>query len=189
MAKKHKQGVLLDHNYDGIQELDNDLPPWWVYLFYLTIVISIVYVFVYHVSDFGPDQAQEYRNEVDSWDQKVAAIEAAKPVEESLAGLVPFTDDVSLNKGQQIFASNCAACHAMDGGGGIGPNMTDKYWIHGEQFSDIIRTIKVGVPEKGMIPWKGVLNSQQIKEVGSYILTLQGTTPAKPKEPQGQLYE
>ena len=189
MAKKHKQGILLDHNYDGIQELDNDLPSWWLYLFYLTILIGIVYVIVYHVTDIGPDQASEYQIEVDNWNQKIAAIEAAKPVEESMENLVPLTDDVSLNKGRDIFVANCAACHAMDGGGGIGPNMTDQYWIHGNSYADVIKTITVGVPEKGMIPWKGVLKSQQIKEVGSYILTLQGTTAANPKEPQGDLYE
>lgn len=189
MAKKHKQGKLLEHNYDGIQELDNDLPAWWLYLFYLTILIGVIYIIVYHVTGIGPDQAQEYKNEMNYWAKQKAAVEATKPATENLQTLSPLTNEASIANGQKIFTTNCSPCHAMDGGGGIGPNMTDNYWIHGNQFQQILKVITDGVPAKGMIPWKGVLKPLQIQEVGSYILTLKGKKTAKPKAPQGELYQ
>jgi len=188
MTKKDKRGGLLEHNYDGIRELDNVLPPWWLYLFYFTIVISVAYILYYHVLDMGDSQAMEYQKEMEYAASQKKAIEAAAP-KESAEMFNLLTDEASMTSGKNVFAANCAVCHAADGGGTIGPNMTDKYWIHGNRMEDLMLTIKQGVPAKGMISWKGMLTPLQMQEVASYILSLQGTTPAKPKAPEGQLYE
>ncbi len=186
-----KEGeVMLDHNYDGIRELDNHLPPWWKWLFYFTIGWGAVYLVVYHVIGTMPLQTEEYQ-------QEVAAAQAAIEAQKKLAGggaditedNVAFVDaESALANGQKLFERNCAVCHQNDGGGGVGPNLTDNYWLHGGSISDIFSTIKYGVPEKGMISWQAQLSPADMQDVSSYILTLVGTTPANPKEPQGELY-
>ena len=180
--------ILLDHNYDGIRELDNHLPPWWKWLFYLTMVWSVIYLLAYHVFDILPSSDQEYNNEIM---RAEAAMEARRATMTDLfdeTNVEITIDATALENGASIFARQCAVCHQPDGGGNVGPNMTDEYWIHGGDIKDLFRTIKYGVPEKGMISWESQLTPGDMRDVASYILTLQGTTPANPKAPEGELY-
>lgn len=183
MAKKIKD-ELLDHEYDGIKEYDNDLPPWWLWLFYICIGFGVVYMVYYHMG-FGPTQAQEYEQEMQAAALQRQALEANAGAVE----LAFLTDAASLEAGKAIYVANCAACHAADGGGTVGPNFTDKYWLHGNKVADIVKIISKGVPEKGMIPWEKTLNPTQILQVASFVKSLEGTTPANAKEPQGDLIE
>jgi mono/diheme cytochrome c family protein len=283
MARKKEKDVLLDHSYDGIQELDNDLPPWWLWMFYITIIWAVLYMIYYHVMGAGDLSAEEYMKEMNPGyeksetagfsigysspfyqsdkeltplrriqikqaEERQAAIKraeqqarreaeepaslaeigfneliqtamqkassedleklknafpdiyksyqtgqsgseapAAEQVEkEETPEIEPLTDKVSLASGESIFLTNCATCHGKQGEGGIGPNMTDDYYLHGGRMTDIVKTITNGVPAKGMIAWRGILNEKQIKEVGSYLITLRGTSPPNAKAPQGE---
>lgn len=181
--------IQLDHDYDGIKELDNSLPPWWLYGFYLSIIIAVGYMYVYQFSDLGLSQQQEYEIAIKEGErQKVEyAAMQANNIDES--NLLALTDEESLTLGSEAFIAKCATCHGPEGQGGIGPNLTDKYWIHGGSMSNIYQTIKYGVPEKGMIAWKAQMRPIVIHKVASYIQTLQGTNPANAKPPQGDLYE
>ena len=265
MAKK--KDVLLDHDYDGIQELDNDLPPWWLWLFYLSIAFAVVYMFYYHFLGIGPSSAEEYMMEMNPnytaastkgggifseyrspyyspepeitprvleqmkkyigpeisgdelvmeamrrsdeatreklkqtfpelWEQLTAGGAAlakapvqAKAAPEPVANIEPLTDEASLAEGKSIFVTNCASCHGKLGEGGIGPNLTDDFWIHGAGMGNVVKIITQGVPAKGMITWKGILTEDQIHKVASYILTLHGTNPPNAKAPQGEKVE
>ena len=254
---------LIDHDFDGIQEYDNDLPGWWKALFLITVIIGIIYIPYYHL--VGDLQDVEYQKEMGTYSEagmgrgpftsytspytgdaemtpalraemdkvidapfdeqlmrtmskanadQLAILEAAFPeayaayssggasapapaaaeVEEKdeakpAAGTV-LTDDASLAAGKKVWDTQCFTCHLNDGGGSIGPNMTDKYWIHGGDMASIVNIIKVGVPAKGMIPWATTLTPDQIEQVASYIkVKLVGSTPATPKAPQGELFE
>ncbi len=181
--------ILLDHNYDGIRELDNHLPPWWKWLFYFTIGFAVVYLFVYHVTDSLPLQEQEYQNQL----AEAAAIKAQREAESPALAIdensVTMVEDAALlASGKQVYDNNCSQCHRNDGGGGIGPNLTDEYWLHGGSIQDIFRTVKVGVPAKGMISWEPLLSPEQMQNVSSYIMTLSGSNPPNAKAPQGDLY-
>ncbi|MEL6831642.1 MAG: cbb3-type cytochrome c oxidase N-terminal domain-containing protein [Bacteroidota bacterium] len=180
--------VMLDHNYDGIRELDNILPPWWVGLFYATIFIGIGYFSYYHISDRGLSSSEKYAVEMEEAAEAVKAYLAtqADQVDETNVEVLVDADQLAL--GESIFNTQCAVCHMADGGGGVGPNLTDEYWLHGGDIKDIFTTIKYGVPEKGMISWKAQLRAGDMQRVASYILTLGGTTPANPKAPEGDLY-
>ncbi len=253
---------LIDHDYDGIQEYDNDLPGWWKTLFLITIIFSVIYVPYYHL--FGDLQDAEYQKEMGTYVEasagrsaftaysspwasdgeitpalraemdkildapfdeqlmramakadadQLAKLKAAfpdviaaygsgasatpTPVEkEEVAAATPatemvaLTDEASLTAGKKIWDTQCFTCHLNDGGGSIGPNMTDAYWIHGGDMASIVNIIKVGVPAKGMIPWETTLSPEQIMQVSSFIkVKLVGTTPATPKDPQGELFE
>jgi cytochrome c oxidase cbb3-type subunit 3 len=184
-----EQDVMLDHNYDGIKELDNSLPPWWVAMFYLTIGFAVVYMTYYHFTDAGAGSAEEYEMEMERAEKAVAAYLATQANLIDETNVTPLVDEDALAAGQTIYNNNCAACHGMQGEGGVGPNMTDKYWIHGGDIKDVFSTIKYGVPEKGMISWKAQLSAADMHKVSSYILTMQGTNPPNAKEPQGELYE
>jgi len=175
----------MDHDADGIKELDNNLPRWWVWLFNLCIVFAGLYMLYYHVLGKGELQAAAYENEMAIGN----AIKGRAMAEfEATLGVVqPATDDVTLAKGRSIYATTCMPCHRDDGGGLVGPNLTDDYWIHGPQFSDNLKTIWNGVPEKGMVSWKGLLKPDEIKAVASYIYTLRGAKLATPgKLPENQ---
>lgn len=186
---EEEETIVLDHNYDGIRELDNHLPPWWKWLFYATIIFAVIYLAAYHVFDSLPLSAEEYEMAMTEAEEARLARLAGQPVKNIDEDNVEFvTDESSLAKGKQIFNLNCQQCHKEDGGGGIGPNLTDKYWLHGGSVRDIFRTIKVGVPEKGMISWEPLLSPEQMQNVASFVMTLRGTTPANPKGPQGELY-
>ena len=180
--------LILDHNYDGIRELDNKLPPWWVYLFYATILFGVVYLARFHVfNDY--DQALEYEMEVA---EAQAAIEAYRKTAKDLVDVntvTLLTDASDLNAGKAIFETNCVVCHMADGGGGIGPNLTDQHWILGGGIKNVFRTISEGGRDgKGMIAWKQTLKPAEMAQVASYVLSFQGTTPANPKAPEGDVW-
>jgi len=276
MSKENEKDILLDHDYDGIKELDNKLPPWWLYLFYITIIWGVAYLIYYHVLGIGDSSYAEYMKEVDpEWSASKAAsgfsigynspfsgtdltplqrIEKAR-AEETAAQLsaggstgkgatlsdldfdqlilaamkrsspedleklknafpeiwtkyqsgqtdvkpaesgtpaaprpevAPLTDEASLAAGKQIFEANCVTCHGKNGEGGIGPNMTDDYYLHGRGMNNTVNIIVNGVPAKGMISWRGILKEDQIQQVASYILTLPGTNPPNAKAPEGE---
>lgn len=186
-----EETILLDHNYDGIRELDNHLPPWWKWLFYITIVWGIVYLLVYHVFDALPLMYEEY--DIVMEDARIARqammAESGNNIDENN---VEFSDAPEvLASGKAIYDRVCAACHAPEGQGLIGPNFTDNYWIHGGSINDVFKTVKYGVPQKGMIAWQSQLTPVEMRDVSSYILTFVGTTPKNPpppKAPEGQLY-
>ncbi len=277
MSREKDKDILLDHDYDGIKELDNKLPPWWLYLFYITIIWGIGYLIYYHVLGMGDLSHAEYMKELDpNWSSSRAStgfsigytspfygpeditprhrIEIAKaeeaaakflaiehlergegvsnlnfeqlilaamkisnpedmeklknafpeiwskyqspqpdkpsstpvvPVEPEVE-IEPLTDESSLASGHQIFEANCITCHGKNGEGGIGPNLTDDYYLHGRGMASTVKIIVNGVPAKGMISWRGILKEDQIKQVASYILTLHGTNPPNAKAPQGE---
>jgi cytochrome c oxidase cbb3-type subunit III len=176
--------LLLDHEADGIRELDNKLPRWWVLLFYFTIAFSGVYLVYYHVLGAGDLMVAEYDKEM-TVGNKIKGASMAK-FESGFDTLEPSKDPFVISQGQQIFLQLCAPCHQRDGGGLVGPNLTDDYWIHGPKYTDNVKTIWNGVPEKGMITWKQFLKPEQVTAVASYIYTLRGTHPAKPKPPENQ---
>jgi len=176
--------LLLDHEADGIRELDNKLPRWWVWLFYGSIFFSAVYLLYYHVLRAGDLMATEYEKEMKIGDAIKSA--ALAKFESSIASLQPSKDDTVLEGGKKTFANLCAPCHRPDGGGLVGPNLTDDYWIHGAQFADNLKTIWNGIPEKGMVTWKGTLKPNEIFAVASYIYTLRGTKPPNPKPREDQ---
>ncbi len=186
---KEEAKIDLGHNYDGIRELDNRLPPWWLYGFYVTIVFAGIYLWRYHVSHTAPLSGEEYTIAMQKAEAEKEAYlkKSANNVDENT--VVLLTDASALAAGKNVFATNCAACHLADGGGSVGPNLTDDYWLHGGAVKDIFKTIKYGVPEKGMRSWKDDLSPVQMAQVTSYIKSLKGTKPANPKEPQGSLFQ
>jgi len=171
--------LLLDHDADGIRELDNNLPLWWVWLFYLCIAFAVFYMTYYHVLRAGELPVAEYEKE-QALGERIKA-DAIGRFESNLASLVPLRDAAVLGQGLQIFVTSCAPCHRADGGGLVGPNLCDDYWGHGSNYVDTVKTIINGVPEKGMLTWRGVLKPTEIQSVASYIYTLRGTTPPNPK--------
>ena len=245
------------HVYDGISELDNAMPAWWLYMFYASIVFAIIYLFFYHIAGLGLTSHEKYSKQMDpSWapasvrssglsfhspyyspsgdvtpqllakldkyigenvsfsslimeakrranaEQLVvlneifpdisalAAVESTSRGQASLdfSGYEVLTDAESMHAGKEIYRKNCVACHGANGEGGIGPNVTDDYWIHGGSLADILKIISLGVPAKGMIPWRSTLKTDQIHQVASYMTSLVGTDPPNPKAPQGELY-
>ncbi|PZX51488.1 cbb3-type cytochrome c oxidase N-terminal domain-containing protein [Algoriphagus chordae] len=180
--------LMTDHSYDGIQELDNFMPPWLQYVFTGTIIIAVVYFGYYTVLGYGQTGIEEYEEEL-----RIAAVEAETRGVSMLAAMDETNVEVdnsaaAISAGKTIFGANCAACHAADGGGGIGPNLTDEYWLHGGSIKDVFSVVKYGVIEKGMVPWEDQLSPKEIQDVSSFILSLVGTSPAAPKAPQGELY-
>jgi cytochrome c oxidase cbb3-type subunit 3 len=182
------------HEVDGITELDNLLPQWWVWLFVLTTLFAIVYLAHYHILRMGKLQEDAYVEEMavakaiqaytlGGATGGVAAAVVAPAAEE------PAADEAVLARGRQVFTANCAVCHAADGGGLIGPNLCDEYWIHGPAFANTLHVIREGVPAKGMISWKTLLKPDDIRAVASYIYTLRGTAPATPKAAEGEKAE
>ena len=179
-----EQDHLLDHNYDGIQEYDNPLPRWWLALFWATIIFTPLYILYFH---FGGGML-----EIERYDQEMIAF-YDKQAEQLLAlgeiteqTLVDLTADPSMmNGGKKIYQAKCATCHGMFGEGGIGPNLTDEYWIHGGQFMDVYKTVREGVPAKGMLAWERQLRPAELMAVSSFVGTMLGTDPPNPKAPQG----
>ncbi len=213
---------LLDHDYDGIRELDNELPTWWLMILYGSIAFAFVYMVWFHVLGVGYLSTDEYMKEMDPSYVRV------RPADEALLGvfttyhspyynprgdMTPWreamgterpafvmldrasdttsyavlTDETSIETGRDIYYKNCASCHGRQGEGGVGPNLTDDYWIHGAKITDIVKTIEYGVPAKGMISWRGYLDKDQILQAASFIHTLKGTNPPNPKAPEGDL--
>ncbi len=180
--------ILLDHDYDGIHELDNRLPPWWLWGFYFTIIFAVVYMIRFHIAG-GPGSDQEFQNEMASAKTSVENYlkTASNLIDEST--VVLLSEEGRIAAGKKIFETNCVACHAADGGGLVGPNLTDEYWIHGGGINNVFKVIKYGVPAKGMISWKDQLNPSQMQEVASYILSLKGSSPANPKAAEGEIWQ
>lgn len=183
-----EETILLDHDYDGIKELDNNLPPWWISLFYLTIIFAVGYMLYYHVFD-GPTQEMEYEREVAAAAIAIEEYKRNNPDLIDASNVEMLTDASDIKAGESIYNTNCAACHRADGGGGIGPNLTDEYWILGGDIASIYTVISEGGRAgKGMVPWKDTLDPMEMAQVASFILTLQGTDPADAKGPEGDLY-
>lgn len=178
--------VLLDHDYDGIKELDNALPPWWKYGFYITIVAAFIYVAHFHVFGTGKNPEQEYAAQMEEG-QRVEEAYKAKTKNLVDENNLVVSDAAGIADGAKIFAQSCIACHGAKGEGGIGPNLTDDYWIHGSAMADIYKTIKLGYPDKGMQSWESMFNPVQMKDLSSYVKSLKGTNPANAKAPQGDL--
>lgn len=180
--------IDLGHAYDGIRELDNRLPPWWVNLFAITVVWAIGYMYYYHWSSNEWSSGLEYKTEMEKAKKDVAQALAGKANAVDESNVTAFTDAASLSEGEMTFKTVCAACHGQKGEGMVGPNFTDEYWIHGGGIKNVFKTIKYGVPEKGMISWQSQLKPVEIQKVASYILTLKGTNPPNPKAPQGTIW-
>ena len=190
MAKENNQiepvdEKLMDHNYDGIQELDNPPPRWIMAIFYITIAFAIIYAANYFWLGVGDSQDEEYVRKSMKHDQKY------KIANMSSDDLVLLTDATAIEEGKTIYSEmNCFACHGMSGeGNAVGPNMTDDYWIHGCDFKSVFNIIKNGNPAKGMTAFKGQISDEKIQKVSSYILTMKGTNPANAKDPQGEKCE
>jgi len=180
---------LEDHNYDGIRELDNPLPPWWRYLFYLTILFGVFYLGYYHLFD-GPSQTESFQSEMALAELEIEAYKKVAVDFVDASNVSLLTDTASLEAGEKLYIANCAVCHRNDGGGGIGPNLTDKYWILGGDIKGVFQSIaKGGRPGKGMIAWDASLRPSEIQQLSSYILTMQGTQPENPKAPEGDLIQ
>ena len=188
VAIEDEKDILLNHAYDGIRELDNRLPPWWLQGFYLTVFVGILYLFNYHIFQYKPLSAEAYEQ---AMAQHLTDVEAyrnslALNVDESSVKFLLLEERVK--HGNSLFKEHCTVCHAQDGGGAIGPNFTDEYWLHGGTIQDVFKVIKYGVPESGMRSWQKDLTPIEIQDVATYVMTLQGTTPAQPKAPQGNHY-
>ncbi|MEO8934050.1 MAG: cbb3-type cytochrome c oxidase N-terminal domain-containing protein [Xanthomarina sp.] len=186
MTEEHE--IILDHNYDGIKELDNDLPPWWLYGFYASIIFAAVYLVKYEVLN-GDNQYDELENE---YAQAKIDIEAYKKTAKNLVdfnSVEVLTSAADISNGKALYEINCVACHMADGGGGIGPNLADDHWILGGGIKNVFKTISEGGRAgKGMIAWKQSLKPSEIAQVSSYVLQFQGTTPAKPKDAEGDIW-
>ncbi|MBA4058017.1 MAG: cytochrome oxidase subunit III, partial [Marivirga sp.] len=186
-----EKNIELDHDYDGIKELDNHLPPWWKWLFIGSIGFAVFYVVIFHFTDSLPLQEQEYQNELAAAEDNARKFRASQPeatVDES--ALVYTQDAAIIEKGKQVFmSSNCGSCHRNDGGGNtIGPNLTDGYWLHGGDVKEIFQTIKNGKIDKGMPAWGKTMSPKDVKDVTFFVISLQGTKPANAKAPQGELF-
>jgi cytochrome c oxidase cbb3-type subunit 3 len=190
-AIEQEEDVMLDHDYDGIKELDNVLPPWWVYLFYSCIVFAIVYLVRFEViGDYN--QKEEFEAEMVQADLDIKKYLKTAPDLMDKENVTLLADAASLAQGKAIYTTNCVVCHRADGGGAIGPNLTDKYWILGGGIKNVFSTlVNGGRSGKGMISWKDQLKPTEMQKVASYVLSLQGSNPKEPKaiEPEAVLYE
>lgn len=184
-----EKDIDMGHAYDGIRELDNKLPPWWLYGFYISIIFAGIYLWRYHVSHTAPLSAEELAIAMTEAEEEKAnrLKKAGSDIDENTVKLMMAATDI--DAGKKIFTGSCAPCHAADGGGVVGPNLTDDYWLHGGSVKDIFKTIKYGVPEKGMQPWKGNFSPTQLAQLTSFIKSIKGAKVANAKEPQGDLYK
>lgn len=185
---ENEGNLLMDHDYDGIKELDNNLPPWWVYLFYGCIGFAAVYMVRYEL--MGADnQEMEFQKEMAQAKIDIEEYKKTAPDLMDEKTVVLLTEASELAKGKAIFETNCVACHRADGGGQIGPNLTDDHWILGGGIKNIFHTIsKGGRDGKGMVAWNAMLKPTEIQHVASYIISLKGTNPKEPKAPEGDVW-
>lgn len=181
--------MSLGHSYDGIDELSNPTPPWFMFLFYGTIAIAVVYLFVFHVIGDGKIMTTEYADELTMAEKQNELFmkKFSNSINENNVTLL--VDSKALSKGEEAYQKNCVVCHGDKGQGGVGPNLTDEFWIHGGDIKSIYHVVSEGVAEKGMISWKKALNSLQIQQVVSYMYQFRGTKPENAKEAQGDKYE
>jgi cytochrome c oxidase cbb3-type subunit 3 len=188
---ENEKNIDTGHEYDGIRELDNHLPPWWKGLFYGTIIWSVGYLVVYHVTDNLPLSTDEYNQELAEAEQQARALRASRPAEVIDADALEYkADEAILLRGKAVFtSSNCQSCHRTDGGGNaIGPNLTDEFWIHGGSIKDIFSTVNTGFVEKGMPAWGKVMSQGDVRDVTFYVMSLGGTKPEGARAPQGEKY-
>lgn len=184
-----ERDLLMDHEYDGIQELDNPMPPWWLYGFYLTIIFAVGYLLYYDVLGWGPTQEEEYEQEVaEAIERYGLDPETGAPVSVDYAEFEILSDEASLAAGQAIYASPsnlCQTCHGPQGQGMVGPNLTNEYWKHGCDLESIILSIKNGFPSRGMPPYGSgsPLSDEELQQLASYIISMRGSDPANPKAP------
>lgn len=183
---EQESSVELDHVYDGIRELDNRLPPWWLYGFYATILFGVVYLWRYHVAYSAPLSKEELEISIKSADAQVKAYLEKKGESIDENSVVALTDAQDIAEGKKIFTSSCAACHKEDGGGMVGPNLTDDYWMHGGDIKSIFKTIRYGI--NAMPQWQSTYSNKQIAQLASYVKSLHGTNPPGSKPPQGDIY-
>jgi cytochrome c oxidase cbb3-type subunit 3 len=179
--------ILLDHDYDGIKELDNALPPWWKYGFYITIVIAVIYIFNFHVWGIGKNPEQEYAEEMMEG-KRIEELYKAKTKDLVDENNVVISDAAGIETGKILYTQSCVACHGTKGEGGIGPNLTDEFWIHGGAMNNIYNTLKIGYPEKGMQSWQTMFSPVQLKNLASYVKSIKGTNPPNGKAPQGIIF-
>ena len=179
--------ILLDHDYDGIRELDNALPPWWKYGFYITVVIAVIYIFYFHVLEIGLDPTQEYAAEMEEG-KRQEELYKSKTKDLIDENNITMADAAGIADAKALYISTCVPCHGGKGEGGVGPNLTDEYWIHGGSMNDIYKTIKLGYPEKGMQSWQAMFTPIQIQNLASFVKSLKGTNPPNGKAPQGDKY-
>lgn len=177
---------LEGHSYDGIEELDNSLPAWWLNGFYLTIIFSVGYVFYYAILE-GPSLVREYENSRNKYEIAQLSSKAKTSVADESELRSFLKDPNRIQAGQAVFQSKCVSCHGPQGQGGIGPNLTDEYWIHGGKMTEILNVVMNGVLDKGMPPWGPVLKQDEIYSVVTYIKSIRGSNPPNPKPPQGEL--
>lgn len=186
--KESEEAIMLNHDYDGIVELDNPTPPWWNWFFIISVIYGFAYLWLVHVSKTLP--SQEERLEIA---YEKAEIAKQKYLEQA-GNLIDETNveyldnEVDITAGKEIFISVCAACHGQQGEGTVGPNLVDEYWLHGGSVNDIFSVIKYGVPEKGMASWKDQYSPLQIAQLASYIISIGGTEVDNPKDPEGERY-
>jgi cytochrome c oxidase cbb3-type subunit III len=180
--------LLLEHDYDGIKELDNNLPPWWVYSFYACILFAIIYLVRFEI--MGADnQEMELKKEIAQSQIDIEEYKKTAPDLMDEKTVTLLTDKADLAAGKEIFTTNCVACHRTDGGGQIGPNLTDDQWILGGGIKNVFHTLVNGGRDgKGMISWKGTLKPKEMQLVASYVLSLKGTNPKDPKAPEGEIW-
>jgi cytochrome c oxidase cbb3-type subunit 3 len=181
--------VLLDHDYDGIRELNHPLPSWWLTIFYLTMIFAAFY-YTYYTFFNAPTLVEEYEQEM----SEVIAAKEAWLKENGGFNLEKYNSFVTTKKGKKlgkkIYKRKCRACHGIDGGGGVGPNLADKYWLNGKgSIEDVYKVINEGVVDKGMQAWGETLNEDKLLVFKKFVMYFKGTTPTNPKEPQGELYE
>lgn len=185
---EEEHDVMLNHDYDGIRELDNVLPPWWVNLFYATIIFAFIYLVRFHILN-EYDQASEFETEMAVAKAEVEKYKLTAPDLMDKEKVTLLTDATALAEGKKIYETNCVACHRPDGGGAIGPNLTDEHWILGGGIKNVFNTIMEGGREgKGMVPWKATIKPSDIQKVASYVLSLQGTNPKDAKAPEGDVW-
>ncbi|OIN60111.1 cbb3-type cytochrome c oxidase N-terminal domain-containing protein [Arsenicibacter rosenii] len=188
ISEEHKL-MMQDHEYDGIMELDNRMPPWLQFLFSTTIIFALIYLVHYHIAQTGDLQLAELDKtmQVASAEKEEYLKKVAAKINENT--VTPVTDKGQLAEAKTLFEQKCAACHGAQGQGGVGPNLTDEYWLHGGGIHNVFKTIKYGVPDKGMIAWQNQMTPLDIQKIASYVLTIKGTNPPNAKAPQGEAYK
>lgn len=177
---------ILDHDYDGIKELNNGMPFWLTWLFVGSIMFGIIY-YIHYTSESAETIAQSYENSLAEHTAKMESKRAAVSVEDMINEL---NTPEAIAEGNQVYTTRCAACHGQAGEGGIGPNLVDKYWIHGDgSLSEVVKVVENGVTEKGMPAWGQVMGMRDVITVSYYIESIKGSNPPNQKEAQGNLIE
>ncbi|RYG31999.1 MAG: c-type cytochrome [Chitinophagaceae bacterium] len=179
--------IDLGHDYDGIRELDNRLPPWWLYGFYVSIIFAVIYLWRFHVAETGLSSKQEYEQSVQIAEVKIQEYLKMKGESVNENTVTMLSSEEDLNAGRTLFVASCAACHKESGGGEVGPNLTDEYWLHGGDIKSIFKMLKYGF--NAMPQWQNTYSNKQLAQISSYVKSLKGSNPANQKAPQGQLYK